>query len=960
MKTKLLTLLTLLISIVTVNAQEQPADGYYRVNNYKTGRYVYICDNRGSINMATTDADLLAIELWKNKDKAISDPATVLYFTHIEKRLHEIAGQGTCIYDIIGAYANIMPSNGLYYCYGTNSGLTKYLSDGEQSDSEKGTMVIDASGDYRKWHITPITAEGDNYFGVKGEITANGKHYSTMYASFPFSTKSAGVKAYAVTKVDCGMAVISEIQGVAPGATGVLFISGSAAPDQSRLNIGGNGTKPEGNLLSGVYFDNSLTTHFNRTKYDPNTMRVLGVCSDGKPGFIKANIEYLPRNKAYLTVPAGSPAELKIVTKEEYDKAMGAMPTGVTLNTNKASMFEGETLQLTATVSPDNASDKSLRWSSSAEGIATVDQTGKITAQKAGEAVITVKTVNDKTTSCIVTVNPVYPTGIVLDKTSAAMVEGDKLKLTATLSPSVVKDGTITWSSLDNGIATVSADGTVAAVKYGSTVISATTANGLKAECNISVAPKHAVEIVLTPTQATVAEGSKVQLTATVKPDNVADKTLVWSTSSESIATVSNTGEVTGTGLGEAIITVSAPNGVKATSKITVVAPQPTSITIEPSELIILEGEISELKIKAVPANADISKITWTTGDSHVATVTSIGQVKGVVAGETKITATTPNGLKAECKVTVKEEEVPVESIILNTTSLTLKVGDEATLYGIVMPFNATNRKITWSTSNPDVAVYSDDKVKAIGKGKATITATAGKVSAVCEVTVNPQQGETVMPTAITLSSESLTLRRNETVKLTATLAPENVTEKQITWASLNSDIARVDSEGNVTAVKGGNTVISATTVNGLVATCKIKVDVKVESIKLDREEISAETGSYFILLPTITPDDATDKTLTWSTTASDIAEVDAEGKVTVKAIGRAEIRATANDGSGIYAICVVNGISGIDDILADGKKADVYNLKGIIVKREADAETVKALPAGIYIINGKKIFIGR
>ena len=171
---------------------------------------------------------------------------------------------------------------------------------------------------------------------------------------------------------------------------------------------------------------------------------------------------------------------------------------------------------------------------------------------------------------------------------------------------------------------------------------------------------------------------------------------------------------------------------------------------------------------------------------------------------------------------TVPPPTVAVSSVSLNKTSLSFTgTGSSQNLTATVSPSNATNKTLTWSSSNTSVATVSNGVVKAVGFGTATITAKSnnGKTAS-CSVTVN-----TIQPTGIKATPETSTLYGlNGTVKLTANVMPSNATNKTVTWSSRNTSVATVSSDGTVKAVGYGTTVITATTVNGLTSNCTINV----------------------------------------------------------------------------------------------------------------------------------------
>lgn len=324
--------ITLLLSICCIAsaasaAEKLPENGYYRCINHMSSRYVYVLDNHGTIDMGATSADLNAIELWNGRDRSVSDPATVLYFDHIGDRQYDVTAQGTGINKIIDYYVSLRAVSSLtdtYLLYASNSGLTKYLCDGERVlDNQEGKLSDNGEGKWRYWELKPIAADSENYFGITPDIScAGGELYSSFFAEFPFSFASAGMKALYVTKVDSkhGIAVVEETTGAIPGVSPVIIGCSSTNPSANRLDIGTSATASlQGNMLKGVYFQSGKYKHVNRVANDKATMRVPGLTADGKLGFVTCADEYLPRNKAYLPVPAGTPETLTVMTPAEYE-----------------------------------------------------------------------------------------------------------------------------------------------------------------------------------------------------------------------------------------------------------------------------------------------------------------------------------------------------------------------------------------------------------------------------------------------------------------------------------------------------------------------------------------------------------------------------------------------------------------------------------------------------------------
>lgn len=315
-------LLVFLTIVLTTNiAAQLNGDGYYRVQNDNTGRYVYVVDNKGTINTSTSSIDMRAISLWKDFEKASSDPATVIYIKKFKGTEYDLYAQNTSTYDITGGYhVKIRDNkNGTYMASGTAHGVTIYLADTETSVYSPDGFMGSGTNSDRNWRIIPINQDDDKYFGVKSDISYNGKYYTTMYANFPFSTTSPDTKVYTICNVKDNIAIIREETGDIAAGTPVIFECISAASIDNKLNIhSSTDTAPIDNCLDGTYYCNSKNKHINRVANNKTTMRVLGIMSNGEVGFITADCEYMPANKAYLVVPAGSPQEIPIMTEEEY------------------------------------------------------------------------------------------------------------------------------------------------------------------------------------------------------------------------------------------------------------------------------------------------------------------------------------------------------------------------------------------------------------------------------------------------------------------------------------------------------------------------------------------------------------------------------------------------------------------------------------------------------------------
>ena len=409
-------------------------------------------------------------------------------------------------------------------------------------------------------------------------------------------------------------------------------------------------------------------------------------------------------------------------------------------------------------------------------------------------------------------------TGVKLDKTSLSLTTGETATLTATIQPSDAS-GTVTWSSSDASVATV-LNGSVVAVKAGTATITASV-EAFKATCSVTVTDPviNVTGVAVEPASAAIEEEETVQLKATVSPANATNSTVSWSSADNKIATVSSDGLVTGVAEGSTKITASA-GGMSGTCTITVSKKiiYATSITLDKTELELTEGESATLAATVAPENVTDPTVRWASSDEAVATVDG-GVVTAVSPGTATVTATC-GSVSAECAITVLKKVIPVSGITLDRTVLELAEGESADLTATVAPEDATDKTVTWSSSDEAVATVADGHVTAVAKGSAVITATAGDCSATCAVAV----GQKVIPVSgITLDKTELELNGGETAQLTATVTPEDATDKTVTWSSSNEAVATVSADGLVKAVAGGEATITAAA-GDCTATCKVTV----------------------------------------------------------------------------------------------------------------------------------------
>ena len=525
-----------------------------------------------------------------------------------------------------------------------------------------------------------------------------------------------------------------------------------------------------------------------------------------------------------------------------------------------------------------------------------------------GVTALSVNSCKNKETEILVT-------GVKVSTPTLTINEGETATISFTVEPSNASNKGVSFTSSDTSVVTVDENGVVTAVGPGTATITITTKDGsYTATVTVTVKGKSVAVsgVSLDIVEVTIKEGDSVTLTATVKPDDAADKSVSWSSSDDAVASVAD-GVVTGVKAGSATITVKTNDGGKtATCAVTVEAKAVAveSVSLDKSELSLEVGEEATLTATVSPADATDKEVSWSSSDPSVATVDDSGKVVAKAPGTTAVTVTTKDGGKsASCAVTVKAKGVAVESVSLDKSELTLVVGEDATLTATVKPDGATDKSVSWASDKEAVATVDEGgKVSAKAEGEATITVTTkdGGKTATCKVTVKAAE---VKVTGIKLDKSSITIGVGEEITLTPTIEPDDATNKEVTWQSNDASVAAVDETGKVTGKAAGSATIIATTKDGgFKATCSVKVTdagVSVTGVSLNESEIVMEVGDGAKLWETVTPSTAANKKVTWSSDKPEVADVDDNGNVEAKAVGEAVITVTTQDG-GFTATCKV------------------------------------------------------
>lgn len=699
---------------------------------------------------------------------------------------------------------------------------------------------------------------------------------------------------------------------------------------QKTLNVGD--VIANGDILD-LYSESTPSAAYNYLSIASSDKDVLEYKTDGngpslmvkKPGTVTLYLIFAP----WSASPVPVQCDAMTVTVVDPNAPETIPVEGISLDKSAAAITGAGTEQLTADVLPSNATNKAVSWSSSDERVATVDAAGKVTSVGKGVATITATTADGgKTTTCEVTVsNPV--TKVEIDDSSLLLRKGESKTLTATyagaLAGPVDRVGTSISSDAENSIVSISSmhstdgsDGpivltaTVTALRSGAEVLTfmfEPEGQTPVASCEVTVVtPAESIEVSPASKQVELAVGATetFMLSASVLPDDADDKGVVWTSSDETVAVVDGSGNVTVLALGGAEITATAKDGsgISGSCALTVlekIVPA-TGVTISGAASALHVGEKTQLSAIVEPENStDI--VVWSSSDEAVLTVDQSGLVTAVGNGSATISAEA--GEVSDTTAAI-EVTTPVTAVSLDATALELYVGaDPSRLTATVEPATASNLNVTWASSDNDVAtVDGEGTVVPVGPGSAIITATTvdGGFTASCAITVK------LRVTGIALDKSTAEIKGAGSIELKATVAPNNATNKEVTWASDDRSVADVDDNGKVTSIGKGEAVITATTVDGQFnASCVVTVANPVTRVSVEPSSLNLVKGDSATVLASLSGallGETDGASIEWLSSDETVATVDEYGTVTAKKTGTVTI--TAKAGEGLLATCSV------------------------------------------------------
>ena len=483
---------------------------------------------------------------------------------------------------------------------------------------------------------------------------------------------------------------------------------------------------------------------------------------------------------------------------------------GMTLSHTELELYENRTFQLTSTIQPEDAIDKSVTWKSSNSKVVSVDGDGNLTTYKPGTATITC-TSNDNwevVTTCSVTVNAIPVSQLTINKSSMTLLLGEKEKLTASILPTDASNKNVTWTSADPSIATVSSDGTISAVKVGKTTVTCTSIDNdaIKAVCEVTVNPIEVTSLKLNLTSLSLIVGNSRTLTATIQPSNATYKEVTWQSSNPEVATVSEDGTVKALTQGTAVITctsVSNPD-ITASCDVTVSTIAVTKITLNRNSLPIEEFDREYISYTIFPYNATDKSVTWEVADTAIAAFLPNELVlRSKRPGKTTLICRSVSNPEvfATCEVTVKAK---ILVFLLSSPSAGCTEGDSTKVPEVTIE-PTVDKRVAWKVGDTNIATVDENGVlKGIKAGKTTLTCTS-----VAAPTYSKTIDLIISQAILVLHKYNLKMYEGDSDTITYYVFPQDRVVQTVTWQSSNPEVATIDADGVVHALKAGTAILT-------------------------------------------------------------------------------------------------------------------------------------------------------
>lgn len=627
--------------------------------------------------------------------------------------------------------------------------------------------------------------------------------------------------------------------------------------------------------------------------------------------------------------------------------SVSAIPVArVDVTPTTTSISPGQTSQLTVTAFDANGNVlvRSVTWTSSNNGVATVSSAGLVTAVAAGTGTISA-TIGGITGTALITVAAVPVASVSVTPSAPNMFPNQVLQLTAIARDAggnAIAGRVATWVSSNTAVATVSATGVVTAVAQTPAAATITaTVDQVSGSATVTINQTPVASLTLAPAGVSLYQGQQRAFIATARDagGNSLSRPITWSTTSAGIIiNVTQSGTVTAINPGTAgviAMAVGAGSGgtsVGDTASVVVSLIPVAAMTLSPKPVSMFARQQQQLSLQLLdsvggPLAPGGRTISWVSRDPAIASVTSSGQVTGVAAGNTRVGVSTPGAATTVFdSVNVAVQTAPILSVTLQPKPHTIYLAQSGALRAVIVDALGVvrGRNVSWQSRNASLVTVipvgsTPDSAVLVGVSLGSTYVHANNASGLRDSSLVNVQLVPVASVTVTPPAAAVNLANTTQLIATAKDAAGNTLSRSITWVSLAPSIASVDATGLVTANAGGTATIQARA-NGagvggvdVVGSSAITVSVPVHSVTLTSPRsfiVASDTMHLTVVLRDALNKVITGRPITFTSSAPGSATVSATGVVTGAAAGNADITATSQGKSGTVQLRSMVGVA--------------------------------------------------
>lgn len=816
------------------------------------------------------------------------------------------------------------------HCFLSNpSDFEKYLNTDEKLEQ---LGIADATGIARYYGLSQLkinVSEYTTYVGLVSQFAVSLKNTTIPNSSVTWESSDASI-----ASVDHNGIIQSKSKGNcvirctnSDGATATCIVT---VNDRLKINTN-NYSCYQGQSSSFSIELNGNQVSNTEVQWSSNNVNIATIDNNG---FITGKAP----GKVTITAYHSNTKTSDIVNVEVL------LPKKVTVNTSSYSCFAGTKSGLAAYVNGSLVNNTLMQWSSLNESVATIDKNGVVYGISGGETTIECTTSYGTVARCKV---------IVFDKLNIntsyySCYPGQKSGFSAEMNGDIIDNSTLIWTSNNSNIAKVYQDGSIVGVSAGKAIITIQhKTKQLSSQCVVEVLPKR--QVLINTNEYTCYAGMKSGFAAYVDGRLVNNAQVKWSTSNEQIAHVDKDGIVYGIRGGKAVIYCTTDFGTTASCAVTVVS----SLKINTATYACYPGQKSAFSVTLDGNVVENSSVIWTSENSSIATIDSLGNIAGINPGKTLITVTDKlTNAISKCQV----EILPKKNVSININDYTFYVGMKSGFAGYVDGVLASNLILQWSSGNDAIAsIDANGLITGKTSGITTIYCTTkyGTV-AQCKVTVRDR-----------IAINTTYYECFPTQKSTFAVLYNNIQTKNsdFIWKFSNESIATIDRDGNIYGISPGLTTITVTSKDSNISSnCTVKV--------LNKKNVKINTNVFECYIGAITGFAATSDGVSnpldlfsWSSSDSQIVTINQNGVIEALRPGTSIISCTSKYGTVDECVVTVIGtqISGASVATADQmaayymSKVQYYAAKNYpSFYLGSDAKTIKQF-CEIFINEGQR-----